>query len=121
MESELHREAWQHFMAAEHKELVDHQNGLIGKLLGHPLPEESHQEIEWLAEEDRRTAHEGMVALMSGRGEVAYKHIDDLSPQDRAARIRFEGKRIEWIAGRMRKKYLATHSRAPDSPGPPAG
>lgn len=50
------------------------------------LPGESKEQLEWLAREDQRRAEEGMVELRSGE-EVWYKHIDDLTSEDRPARL----------------------------------
>ena len=82
-------------------------------MLGAPLPDESPEELKRLAEEDQRRALEGLVELMSERGEITYKHIDDITPQDRGARIRAEGKRIEWLTERMARRPLP-----PPRPGP---
>lgn len=99
---------WDRFMEAEERELANRQEGHLRKLLGHPLPDESSEEIKRIAEEDRKKALDGLVPLMSTSGEIGYKHIDELTPQDRDARVRFEGKRIEWIAGRNRKRALSS-------------
>ena len=42
------------------------------------------------------------MGLKDPEGEVYYKHIEALSPEDRADRIADEGARAEWIAERTR-------------------
>ena len=98
------KEAWERYMRAERRELEVRQDGHLAKMLGHPLPNESPEELEQLAGEDQRRALEGLVDLMSDSGEIFYKHIDDFTPQDLYARGRAEGKRIEWVVGRRAQK-----------------
>jgi hypothetical protein len=102
---EVHSEkAWEHYLAAEKRELELRQKGHLAKILDGPLPDESPEELERLAEEDRRKAQEGLVELMSENGEIIQKPLDDLTPQDRSARIRAEGERIAWIVERQKKR-----------------
>jgi hypothetical protein len=62
------------------------------------------------AEEDLLRAQEGLVELMDESGQIIYKHIDELAPEDRQARIRAEGARIKWIEGR-RNRSLRSRPR----------
>jgi hypothetical protein len=104
-EEKAHNEqAWERYMEAERRELEMRQEGHLAKLLGFPLSEESLEELERLAKEDQRRAFEGLVEVMSESGEITYKHIDDLTPKDRSARIRAEGKWVEWVAERQARK-----------------
>ena len=70
-----------------------------------PLPGESRDELERLAREDERTAEEGLVALRGSGGEVWYKHIDDLAPEDRSARAMAEGARVMWLRERQSERF----------------
>jgi hypothetical protein len=78
------------------------QEGYLAKILDSPLPDESPQELQRLAEVDRRKAQEGLVELKSESGEMIYKHFDCLTPRDRGARVRAEGERVAWIIERQR-------------------
>jgi hypothetical protein len=73
------------------------QEGHLAKILGAPLPDESPQELKRLAEDDRRRAQEGLVELGGPSGEISYKGVDDLVPEDRGARIEAELMRSECI------------------------
>lgn len=101
-----HVEAWERYMEAERQELENRRNGLLRKLLGAPLPGESPEELERLASEDEARAEEGLVELNSSHGEVYYKHIDSLSPEDRSDRVAAEGARVAWITERTRTRDL---------------
>ena len=102
---EVHNDqAWERYLEAEKRELEMRQEGHLAKVLDGPLPDESPQELERLAEEDRLRAQEGLVELKSVNGEIFYKHFDCLTPQDRGARIRAEGERVAWIIERQRKR-----------------
>jgi hypothetical protein len=102
---EVHNEeAWDRYLEAEKRELELRQKGHLAKILDGPLPDESPGELERLAEEDRRKAQEGLVELKSDNGEIIYKPFDDLTPQNRTARIRAEGERVAWILKRQKKR-----------------
>ena len=61
----------------------------------------SKEELGRMVSEDRRRAEEGFVALRGEEGEISYKHIEELSPEDRMDRIRAELARIEWLLERQ--------------------
>jgi hypothetical protein len=92
--------AWERFMQAELHELELRKGGQLARLLGEPLPGEPPAALERLASEDCRQAEEGLVALMSG-GKVSYKHIDELSPEDRQARMAANSLRTTWLKERQ--------------------
>jgi hypothetical protein len=83
-------EAWERFMEAERRHLDDRRAGHLARLLDGPLPGESAQELRLLAWEDQRRAEARLVELRSPSGEVSYKHIDDLTLEDRQARAEAE-------------------------------
>lgn len=99
-----HEQAWARFLEAEHQELENRCNGHLRKLLDGPLPGESPEELERLASEDEVRAAEKLVELRSPDDEISYKHIDDLTPEDRTARVAAEGARVEWLAERTRTR-----------------
>jgi hypothetical protein len=82
--NDTHQELWEKYMEVEHRELEQRRNGQLGRA----LPGES--------QEDLRRALEGLVELRSG-DEVWYKHIDELTREDRPARIESENTRAAWI------------------------
>jgi hypothetical protein len=92
--------AWERFMQEELRELELRKGGQLARLLGEPLPGEPPAALERLASEDRRQAEVGLVALMSG-GKVFYKSIDQLSPEDRPARITANRLRTTWLKERL--------------------
>jgi hypothetical protein len=68
--------------------------------LGDPLPGESPAELQWMILEDQHLAEEGLVELRSGE-EVRFKHVDDLTYEDRPARLEAESKRRAWLMERL--------------------
>jgi hypothetical protein len=92
--------AWERFIQAELRELELRKDGQLARLLGEALPGEPPAALERLASEDQRQAEEGLVALMSG-GKVSYKHIDELCPEDRPARIAANSLRATWLKERQ--------------------
>ena len=97
--------AWEQFMETERRELVLRQEGQLGRLLGAPQPGEAPTALERLADEDRRQAKAGFVALMS-MGKLSYKHLDELSPKDMPARTAANRLRTTWLKER-RDGWLA--------------
>ena len=89
------------FMEMERARLQEHASGKMARALGHALPGESHEELERIALEDQRLAQEGMVKLKIGET-ISYKHIDELTREDRQARIAAEREEIEWLMNRLR-------------------
>ena len=105
IDEQQHQEAWERYIEAERREVEMRKEGHLARILGGPLPGESQQELVRLADTDQMRAWEGLVELMDESGEIIYKHIDELTPEDRTARVRAEGARIEWITQRQARRY----------------
>jgi hypothetical protein len=97
-------EAWERFMEAERRHLDDRRAGHLARLLDGPLPGESAEELRLLAWEDQRRAEEGLVELRSPGGVVSYKHIDDLTLEDRQARAEAERALMNRIMERQQRR-----------------
>lgn len=91
--------AWELFMREELREVERRKNGQLARLLGDPLPGEPAEALRRLCSEDQRQAAEGLVALMS-RGKISYKRVDELSPEDRPARLAANRARTTWLKER---------------------
>ena len=104
-----YEEVWERYLEAEKHALEMRKEGHLAKLLNGPLPDESPEELERLTQEDRRRAQEGLVELKGESGETTHKHIDDLTPQDRSARIRAEGEQVRWIFNRQQRRPPPSH------------
>jgi hypothetical protein len=91
--------AWKRFVEAEFRNLKLRQEGQLGRLLGEPLAGESAAALERLAEEDRRQALSGLVALMSN-GRTTYKRVEDLREEDMPARAAADRLRTTWLKER---------------------
>ncbi len=93
------RAAWESFIRDEWRELELRRDGQLATELGESLPVEPQAVLRRLVDEDRRQAHEGMVALMRG-GKVSYKRLEDLCEEDMPARIAANRSRSAWLKGR---------------------
>jgi hypothetical protein len=91
--------AWGLFMEAELREIELRKSGQLARLLGEPLPGERPAALERLAEEDRRQAEDGLVALMR-LGKVYYKRLEELGPEDMPARAAANRLRTTWLKDR---------------------
>ena len=84
----------------------------MAKALASRLPQESREESDEMASEDRRLAREGLVELRGEGGEVRHERVEDLRPEDRADRVRAELRRLEWLMERReRRNVLALQGR----------
>jgi hypothetical protein len=101
---EGHDEVWELFLEAEQEELRRRRKGYLAKALGVPLPGESAQELERLARADQRRAEEGLTELRSLSGQISYRHIDDLTPEDRWARLEAQRALTNWLMERQRRQ-----------------
>jgi hypothetical protein len=94
---------WEEFMEMERRALEERKGGQLRSALGRVLAGESQEELDRLAREDEKRAQDGLVELLK-EGESLYKHIDDLTPEDRVGRIRAERARRLWLEARLVKK-----------------
>lgn len=92
--------AWKEFMQNELRELELRKDGQLAESLGEPLHGEPPEALRRLAEQDRRQAEQGLVALMSG-GKLFYKPLDELSQEDMPARVAAERLRTTWLKKRQ--------------------
>jgi len=90
-------------MDMERQRLQEHAQGKMARALGYALPGESQQELDRIALEDQRLAQSGMVGLKMGE-RLYYKHIDELSREDRQARIAAERETVEWLKERVERR-----------------
>lgn len=92
--------AWERYLQAERKELRLRRGGLLARLLGAPLQDESLAELARLAEEDRLRAEAGLVELRNPDGVSVYKRVEDLTYEDTGARAEAERARTAWLKER---------------------
>ena len=87
-------------MALERDLLAQRRKGKLAKAIGKALPGESPQDLEKIAREDQSKAEEGLVTLLWA-GNLFYKHIDELTPENLLARLDAEREQINWLMGRL--------------------
>jgi lauroyl/myristoyl acyltransferase len=88
-------------MEVERRELEQRRSGQLGRALGLAVPGESQDELQRIADEDQRKAERGLVEFRSG-DEVWFKQMDEITRDDRQARIESENVRAAWIQDRLR-------------------
>jgi hypothetical protein len=93
-------DTWDEFIEMERARLQEHASGKMANALGHALPGESQQELDRIAAEDQRLAQKGIVKFNVGE-EIHYKHIDELTREDRPARIAAEREEVAWLKKRL--------------------
>ena len=87
-------------MRLEKELLAQRRDGKLAKAIGKALPGESPQDLEQMAREDQSKAEEGLVSMLWG-GQLSYKHIDELIPENLLARLEAEREQVNWLMGRL--------------------
>jgi hypothetical protein len=94
---------WEEFLEGERRDLEARRGGQLRRDLGDVLPGESPEDIERLGREDQRRAEEGLVEIMK-EGEPLYKHIEELTSEDRLGRIRAQMAKTLWLQARLEQR-----------------
>jgi hypothetical protein len=102
--------SWERFLCTERRLLEARTNGQLARALARRLPTETREELDRMISEDRRTAEDGLVTLMSEESKLSYKHIEELSTEDCVDRIRAELARIEWLMERQGRRNIILRS-----------
>jgi hypothetical protein len=84
----------------EREQLAQRTTGKTAGMLGRVLPGESQLDLYSIAIEYQLLAQDGYVPLRQG-DKVWYKHIDELTCQDRPAKIEYEKELVSWLKGRL--------------------
>ena len=108
-----HHHSWEGYMRIEREQLAERAHGKMAKMIGAALPGESEEELELLAFDDRYLAQQGYLALRQG-DKVWYQHIDEMTPENRSARLEYEKTLIRWLKQRLetRKKLASENTPA---------
>lgn len=93
-------EAWEHHMRLERKLLAQRRDGKLAKAIGKALPGKDPRDLDQMAREDRSKAEKGLVSMLWG-GQLSYKHIDKLTPENLLARLEAEREQVNWLVGRL--------------------
>ena len=103
------KKAWQRFLEAERRALEYRRDGQLSRSFAgiSPTSESAQWELMWLDQEDRETAKIGLVELRSPAGEIEYKHIDELTHKDCAARVEAQRVRLQWIQNTQRTRIFS--------------
>ena len=93
-------EAWERHMRLERELLAQRRDGKLAKVIGKALPGENPRDLEQMAREDRSKAEKGLVSMLWG-GQLSYKHVDNLAPENLLARLEAEREQVNWLVGRL--------------------
>jgi hypothetical protein len=105
-----YHDAWEAFMKTERRQLQERASGKMRRAIGRVLPGESREELERIAAKDQRLARAGFVKVRRGE-RFSYKHIDNLTREDRWARIEAERATTAWLRGRIEGERIAAQLR----------
>jgi hypothetical protein len=105
-----YHDAWESYLHTERMQLSELASGKMRRAIGKALEGESREELERRAAEDERMARAELVKLKRANS-VFYKHIDDLTPEDRLARIEAERDTVMWLRGRIETEKIAAQWR----------
>ena len=111
-----YHDAWEAFMKTERRQLQERASGKMRRAIGRVLPGESREDLERIVAKDQRLAHAGFVKVRRGE-RFSYKHIDNLTREDRWARTGAERATTAWLRGRIEGERIAAQLRE-NAPGP---
>jgi hypothetical protein len=94
---------WEGFMQMERTKLRERREGKLRRALGRPLPGESSEQLDRIAEQDIIRAEQGLVSIKQG-SRISYKHIDDLSPLDMRFITAAEQVEVGWLKERVERR-----------------
>jgi hypothetical protein len=95
---------WQEFMRLERRRLNERREGKLRRALGDPLPDETLEQLERIAEGDRLRARQGLVAVVREDGKAFYRYIDALERDDIDNRLAAEWLEVGWLKQRARRR-----------------
>jgi hypothetical protein len=96
--------SWEGFMQMERTKLRERREGKLRRALGRPLPGESKEQLDHIAEQDIIRAEQGLVPIKGEGGRISYKHIDDLSPLDMRFITVAERVEVGWLKERVERR-----------------
>ena len=91
------------YTAVEREQLAQRASGKMARMIGQALPGESEEELRIIAQDDQYLAQEGYVPIREGN-RVFYKQVEELTFQDRWARLTYEKTLVRWLKERIRAK-----------------
>ena len=101
-------------MQLERRQLGERREGSLRRALGDPLPGETVEQLDRIAEADVLRAEQGLVAVMVEEGTISYKPLTDLLRQDMPSRTAAEGVQVGWLKERVERRR-----KGQDSPSIP--
>jgi hypothetical protein len=101
---------WDEFMRQERRRLDERRQGKLRESLGEPLPGETVELLERIAEEDRLRACQGLVAVVGADGGSSYRHIDALGGDDMEDRLAAQWLEEGWLRQRAERRRKDAHA-----------
>lgn len=99
-------ESWDRYMKREREQLAQRADGKMARMIGKPLRGEDQEELDLIASDDQFLAQNGYVPLRQGH-KIWHVHVDELTREDRQARIEYEKTLIRWLKGRIEGEKIA--------------
>jgi hypothetical protein len=95
---------WDEFMRLERRRLDERRAGKLRRALGDPLPGETVESLDTIAEGDRMRARHGLVAVVGADGRTSYRYIDSLGGDDMEDRLAAEWLEEGWLRRRAQRR-----------------
>jgi len=90
-------------MDTERAQLQQRASGKMARALGRPVPGETQEEIDRIAEDDRLKAQQGLVRPMREDGKEYFLRVEGLTSENRPDRIRAERTTVAWLKERLER------------------
>ena len=95
---------WQEFKRLERRLLDERREGKLRRVLGDPLPGETAEQLDRIAEVDRIRARQGLVTVVRANGKTSHRHVDALGRDDMEDRLAAEWLEAGWLKQRAERR-----------------
>ena len=97
---------WDRYMERRQEQLARRADGKMARMIGKPLRGEDQEELDLIISDDQSLAQNGYVPLRQGP-KIWHVHVDELTREDRPARIEYEKSLVRWLKGCIEGEKIA--------------
>src|SRR4051812_44020564 len=103
-------DSWDNYMYLERVQLAERAQGKMARMIGKTCEGENQEEIDMIVIDDQFMAQNGYAPLRQG-DKVWHVHIDEMSREDRLARVEYEKTLVRWLRQRLEGEKIAAELR----------
>jgi hypothetical protein len=101
---------WDNYMHLERMQLAERAEGKMARMIGKTRDSENQEEIDLIVIDDQFMAQNGYAPLRQG-DKVWHVHIDEMTHEDRLARVEYEKTLVRWLRQRFEGEKIEAELR----------